>query len=249
MGAGSYLGSGDVYIDRLDSNNTPTGYRLEGSVKDFQIQVENEIKEQISKGRSTYGQVLATAVIPGKPTVSFTLQKVSSTNMAMAVLGAAVTGSQAAGSVEAEAATISALGVYVALSKAKISNVVVQDATDTTTYDEGVDYQVDYDLGMIMAISGGAITAADVLHVDFDHAAYDYSDITGNSDPNIKVRIRFGGKNFVDGKTLDAVCFQVALRPTSALQLLSDDFMEVALEGNCEIPDSGTTAFTIRRQE
>lgn len=248
MGAGSYLGSGDVYIDRLDNNNTPTGYRLEGSVKDFEIQVENEIKEQVSKGRATYGQVIATAVIPGKPTAKFTLQKVSSTNMAMAVLGAAVDGSQASGSVADEAVTAK-LGVYVAMTKAKISNLVVKDVTDATTYEEGVDYQVDYDLGMIMVISGGAISADDVLHCSFDHAAYDYSDITGNSDPNIKVRIRFGGKNFVDGKSLDAVCFQVALRPTSALQLLADDFMEVALEGNCEIPENGTTAFTIRRQE
>ena len=249
MAAGSYLGSGDVYIDRLDNNNAPTGYRLEGSVKDFQIQVENEIKEQVSKGRSTYGQVIATAVIPGKPTVSFTLQKVSSTNMAMAVLGAAVEGSQAEGSVASEAVTVSSLNVYVAVSKAKISNVVVKDETDATTYEEGTDYRVDYELGMVMAISGGGIDAADVIHCSFDHEAMSYSDITGNSDPNIKVKIRFGGKNFVDGKILDAVCFQVALRPTSALQLLSDDFMEVALEGNCEIPDNGTTAFTIRRQE
>ncbi len=248
MAAGSYLGSGDVFIDRLDSDNNPTGYRLEGSVKDFEIQVENEIKEQISKGRSTYGQVIATATIPGKPTVKFTLQKVSSANMAMAVLGAATAGSQASGSASSQAVTAK-LGVYVELGHAKISNLVVKDATDTTTYDEGTDYYVDTDLGMVMAISGGAISADDVLHCSYDYAAFDYSDITGNSDPNIKVKIRFGGKNFVDGKTIDAVCFQVALRPTSALGLLSDDFMEVALEGNCEIPESGTTAFTIRRQE
>lgn len=248
MAAGSYLGAGDVYIDRLDQDNNATGYTLEGSVADFSINVENEIKEQTSKGRKTYGQVLATATIPGKPSVTFTLQKVSSTNMAMAVLGAATTGSQEEGSATAEAVTAK-VGKYVDLGFAKISNLVVKDETDTTTYADGTDYYVDEDLGMIMALAGGSITDADVLHCAYDYAAYDYSDITGNSDPNIKVKIRFGGKNFVDGKTIDAVCYQVALRPTSALGLISEDFMEVALEGNCEIPEGGTTAFTIRRQE
>lgn len=248
MAAGSYLGSGDVYLDRLDADNNPTGYQLEGSAKDFEIQVENETKEQVSKGRSTYGQVLATATIPGKPIVKMTLQKVSSVNMAMAVLGAATSGSQASGSVADEEVTAKQ-GIFVELSKAKLSNVVVKNSVGDTTYEEGVDYHVDYDLGFVMATKTGDIADAADIKVSFDHAAFDYSDITGNTDPNIKVRIRFGGKNFVDGKTLDCTCFQVALRPTSALGLLSDDFMEVALEGNCEIPESGTTAFTIRRQE
>lgn len=251
MAAGSYLGSGDVYIDRLDADNNPTGYRLEGSVGDFSINVENEIKEQTSKGRNNYGQVIATATIPGKPTVSFTLQKVSSTNMAMAVLGAATSGSQSAGTVEsASPESVTAKhGMYVDLDYVKISNLVVQDESESTTYVEGTDYYVDEDLGMLMALASGNSSDAEVLHVSYDYAAYDYSDITGNTDPNIKVKIRFGGKNFVDGKSLDAICHQVSLRPTSALGLISDDFVELALEGNCEIPDGGTTAFKIRRQE
>lgn len=251
MAAGSYLGSGDVYIDLLDSDNAPTGYQLEGSVKDFEIQVENEIKEQISFGRETRGQVLATAVIPGKPMVRFTFQRVSSINMAMAVLGAAAAGSQTAGEVtSASPQDVTAKpGYYVDLGKAKISDLVVKNSTDTTTYVEGTHYLVDDDLGMIMVLTGSGIDADAVLHCAYKYAAYSYSDITGNSDPNIKVRIRFAGKNYVDGKSLVGNFFQVALRPTSALPLISDDFIEVAIEGNCEIPSSGTTAFTIRRQE
>lgn len=251
MAAGSYLGSGDVFVDLLDEDNATTGYRLEGSVKGFEIQVENEIKEQISYGRETRGQVLATAVIPGKPMLRFTFQKLSSVNMAMAVLGAAVSGSQTAGEVTAASPqnVTAKPGFYVDLGKAKISDLVVKDATDTTTYVEGTHYLVDDDLGMIMVIAGSGIDEDDVLHASYSYAAYSYSDITGNSNPNIKVRIRFAGKNYVDGKSLVGNFFQVALRPTSALPLISDDFIELAIEGNCEIPTGGTTAFTIRRQE
>ena len=51
-----------------------------------------------------------------------------------------------------------------------VSNVVVKDDADTVTYVEGTDYYVDYNLGKIMALTGGAISALDDLVVDFDYA-------------------------------------------------------------------------------
>lgn len=49
--------------------------------------------------------------------------------------------------------------------------VVVQDDTDTTTYVEGTDYVIDYARGKVLALTGGSISAADVLHIDYTYDA------------------------------------------------------------------------------
>ena len=68
-----------------------------------------------------------------------------------------------------EAVTATALDTAYALVGSNVSHnsVVVQDSTDTTTYVENTDYKIDYIVGTITAITGGAITAGDVLHVDY----------------------------------------------------------------------------------
>jgi hypothetical protein len=66
-----------------------------------------------------------------------------------------------------------------------VSSVVVKDSTDTTTYVEGTDYDVDYAMGKIRAKTGGNISAADDLVVDFSYAAIEYAPVykPGNVDP------------------------------------------------------------------
>jgi hypothetical protein len=66
-----------------------------------------------------------------------------------------------------------------------LSSVVVKDATDTTTYVEGTDYDVDYALGKIRAITGGNISATDDLVVDFTYGATVYQPVSklGSVDP------------------------------------------------------------------
>jgi len=72
-----------------------------------------------------------------------------------------------------EAVTVTALATWYALAHQRLrpGTVVVQDETDTTTYSEGTDYVIDYGNGKIKALSGGGISASDVLHVDYTYDA------------------------------------------------------------------------------
>ena len=64
MSSRAFLGGGDLYIDRFDP---ATGLKLGRAgpfeCSKFEIKPNTEVKEQTSKGRSTYGQVIETVAI------------------------------------------------------------------------------------------------------------------------------------------------------------------------------------------
>lgn len=74
-----------------------------------------------------------------------------------------------------EAVTITVLDTFYSLANGFVQDntVIVQDVTDTITYTEDTDYEIDYEDGEIKGLTGGAISATDVVHVDYDYATHD----------------------------------------------------------------------------
>lgn len=244
MATESFLGSGDLYIDRLTAAGVSQGAKIAGATSKFEIIPESELKEQTGKGRSNYGQVIASAVLPGKTTIKLTINQLDAENMALALLGDVTAGGQASGSVTAQAVTAIA-DRYVELGKYSVSNVVVQDVTDTTTYAEGTDYVINTRLGMIKALSTGSIADADVLHINYDYAAASFDTIATGTTPTIRAKLVLDGTNFVTGKNCTVTVLSARLKPTSAIDFLSDDFLPLELEGLCEIPEGQTSPVNV----
>lgn len=242
------LAAGNVYIDRLDASGNPTGMQLEGSTSNFKITPENELKELLSEGRDNFGEALAAVMIPGKTKAGFTLQTPSTESFAMSVLGTAAAGSQASGSLSAEAVTTIA-DRYVSIGKKKLSNLVVKDVTDTTTYTLDTDYKVDLLSGLIKALSSGSIGSGAVIHVSADYAAFTYADINPNSDPSARFKIFFAGKNFADGKLIEVTAKKVGLALSGELDYSGADFLKLDLSGTCEIPTGETHAVDMMIEE
>ena len=96
--ADSFLGGGDLYIDRLTSAGAVQGYKIAGNATKFALIPESEIKEQTGRGRSNYGQVIASATLPGKTSLKLTLNQLDAENLAIAFLGSVTAGSAAASS-------------------------------------------------------------------------------------------------------------------------------------------------------
>lgn len=112
-----------------------------------------------------------------------------------------------------------------------LSNVVVQDATDTTTYVEGTDYTIDYDKGLITALSTGAISALDVLHVTYDNAAYDDINIEGFIQSKIEGILKFNSCA-AQGISYTYTFHRVSLLASGDYSLKSsDDFVKLTFEG------------------
>ena len=126
----SFLGSGDLYLDRLTEAGVRTGLFFGGNAEVLSIQSNAEIKEQISKGRNDYGQVKASATLNQPAKIKISLNQLDGDNLAMAFLGKKFAIDIASGSVSAELLTILTVGKYQRLAKRGIteSSLVVNMA-------------------------------------------------------------------------------------------------------------------------
>ena len=72
-----------------------------------------------------------------------------------------------------------------------ITDLVVQDATDTTTYVEGADYSVDTGAGLITILEGGAITGGVEIHLAVTAPAYTGGFVASLRASSIEARLTF----------------------------------------------------------
>jgi len=161
---------GNVKFDRFDSSGVATGkYRDLENVVQLEITENSEVKERMSKRRDTYGQTLDVATIKGTATFSMTTDNITGENLALVFLGDSSVYTQSAGSIPSSTAEnlTAALDVWVSLDNESITDVVVKDVTDVTTYVLDTDYELDASGGRIKALSTGSISDEDVLHVTY----------------------------------------------------------------------------------
>jgi len=232
----SFLGSGDLYIDRLTEAGVATGLEKVGNADKFEIKAEAEVLEQTSKGRDTYGQVLASASLAKPSTLGITLNQLDRKALAMAFLGEDADISIAGSSVTDEALTAK-LDKWVEVAFRDISTVIVTDSTGTTTYVLDTDYIVHARLGMIQALSTGAITEDESLLVDYAYAGESGYRVEGATKPTIRAKLKLDGKNFANGKACIVEVYEAQLAPDSAVDFLSDEFSVLELTGTMITPD------------
>jgi len=116
----SFLGAGDTYIDWLNADGSRNGLDYAGNATSLSIQSNAEVKEQTGKGRTNYGQVIATATINQPPSLSLTLNQLNMKTIAMALLGTLDGVDVSAGSVSDEEVTVSSLDKYFRLSQRNV---------------------------------------------------------------------------------------------------------------------------------
>ncbi len=240
--ADSFLGSGDLYIDRMTDAGALTGAKVAGATTRFALNPESEMREQTGRGRTNYGQVIASATLPGRTNINLTLNQLDAENMALAFLGDVSAFSQSS----ATGATASLTGIYdrwIEIGKEQISNLVVKDETDTTTYEVDVDYAVNTRLGLIKVIKESL--DGSTLNLTFDAAEVTASKIVGGTSPIIRCRLLLDGKNYVNGRNCKVLVYSARLRPTTEVDFLSEDFLPLELEGLCEIPEGKDEPFEV----
>ncbi len=115
-----FLGSGDLYMDRLAEDGSSTGFVLTGNATQFAITEESETKERISTGRDTYGQALDTASVKKPAKITITLDELKKENLAMALLGDITALNQGAGTGQSEIITAKS-GKFAQLAKGNLA--------------------------------------------------------------------------------------------------------------------------------
>lgn len=247
MSARGFLGAGDLYA-RVYNPTTGQYDQWAGPFEStkFEIKPNSELKEMSSRGRSTYGQVIESVPLPKPADLSVTFAEVNKESIAMALFGTASVVNQGSGSITDEAVT-AALGKWVQLAQGNVATAgfVVTNSAATVTYVLGTDYEVNYRIGMIRAIPGGAIADASSLKVDYAYNAISGTSIAGGTQTQVRAQFKLDGVNFADQLPVIVDVWEAVLTPDSAFDFLQNDFAEIALKGRLKTPAGKTEPFKV----
>lgn len=245
MTARAFLGAGDLYLAR-QVNGVWEDYVGPYECSKFEIKPNVNLLEQVSKGRSTYGQVIETVALQQPADLSVDLTEVNKESLAIALLGTTAAVTQASGSLTNSPIVVK-LDKWIALPKAKLilSTVNVTNTAGTTTYQRGTDYLVNTELGWIKAIPGGAIADGTTIHVDADYDSIAATQIKGATQAQLRVRMKLDGKNYADDSPCIVTCHEVVVAADAAFDFLSDQFATVTMPGRMKTPTGFSEPFTV----
>lgn len=235
------IASGDLYIDFYDTSGVATGFQLVGNCKKFAPKVETETKENKLNGRDTLGQTADSYTRITSSTISIVFNRYNPEVLSAAFMGSAVDQTAAAG---AYTATITGIkDRWVEVNQTGLDTCVVKDVTDTITYVEGTDYEVNKRLGMIKVLT--TELNGDVLHISGNKLAKTGRKITGATRSMINAALRLDGKNNADGSNVVVSVFKAQLRADTEFDFLSEDFPELTFSGSMTTPTGKSWPFEV----
>lgn len=241
------VGCGDVYINRIDpSTGLALGRTGPFYADKFAIKGNSTIKEKKSKGRDSYGQVIGSVALQEPAELEITLSQTGKDGMAMALLGTASSLSQGSGTITDEA-IVAKHGVWIPLSKENfaVAGFAVKHASGSPTYTLGTDYEVNYQLGWVKALSTGAITDGQTIEVSGTYQTITGSRISGATQAQVRAEFILDGKNFADNNEIIVRIPQAVMSSGDLFDFLSDDFGAVPLKGKMETPAGASQPFTV----
>jgi len=226
------LGKGVVFFDQL-VDGVFQGERDLGNAPAFTFNIALETLEHFSSrgGLKAKDKEIISQITPG---LAFTLDEVNKENLALLTLGDTTLVTQTSGSAVAEE-VVAHLDLRSDLAYRGVSNVVVKDETDTTTYVLDTDYKIDTTLsddkiGRIFIMSSGSITEGDTLHIDYDYAGLTYTNISAFANTQITGKLRFVSDNPA-GQQQELEVWTVSLVPAGDTALIGDDWSTLGFTG------------------
>lgn len=237
MTARSFLGAGDIYINRM-VDGVKQG--VVGPIYADSLSITPSVNtvESTSKGRYDYGQVLESVNIAQPSEFTMALKEVTGDILVMAFLGTSSAYTQTSGTLSDVSVTIPKIGTWVPLGKKNLAALVTVEtlATGGTTLVEGTDYRLNRPMGWIMALEGGAIEANDDVFVTGAYSGATGTLIKGSTRTEVRAEIVFDGINQADGTQCTVTIHEAILSPDSEFDFLADEFGLVNLTGRLKTP-------------
>jgi hypothetical protein len=244
MAANGFLGAGDVYLNPIVQGMF-TGWEGPFPADQFEIKADSDLKELISKGRNSYGQVDESVPVPKPFELSVSFTKFDKTGMSLAMMGTAAALSQASGSL-ANVDVVIKKDRWTPLSKANLSGpLVVKDAAGVVTYVEGTDYVVNKEMGWLYVLGTSVIADGATLKVSGAYLAITGSRVKGATQTSVRAAIRLNGINFADGLPVIVDVAEAVITSKAALDFLADNFGKIPLTGRMKTPTGATEPFTV----
>lgn len=245
MAARGFMGAGDLYIARY-VGGVAQAWAGPYECKKFEIKPNVDLKEMVSKGRYTYGQVIESVTIPQPADLTVEMSEVNKESMAIALLGTVAAVAQTGGTLTAEVVTVSALDTWLNLSKASFNTITATTSADAALT-EGEDFIVDKQLGMIKVLStnNNSVVAGNTIKVSGGYASTTGNEIKGMTNAQLRAKFKLVGKNFADDLPYVVTVHEAVIAADSAFDFLQDDFATVSLPGRMKTPTGYTEPFTV----
>lgn len=245
MSARGFLGAGDLYIARF-VNGVPGAYVGPYECSKFEIKPAVDLKEMVSKGRSTYGQVIESVAIPKPATFSIALPEVNKESLAIALLGTVAAVSQTGGTLTDEVVTITALDTWYPCSKAAFTSMTMKTASGTAM-EEGVDFVVDKQLGWVKVLStnDNSVAAGNTVKVSGTYSTTSGHEIKAMTDAQLRARFKLVGKNFADDLPYQVTVHEGIVAADAAFDFLQNDFASITMPGRMKTPAGFTEPATV----
>lgn len=243
------LVAGDLFIDRLDSDGSSTGYMPVSNATQMALQQEMEFKDLISRKKDTYGQLLATVPIPSPGEINLTLDEINRQNLAIALLGDLEEVNDSSGTVTDETVTLKGTN-WTELGHRNLAEEGLTVSHNDSELTRGTDFEVNFALGLIRALPGSEeLDGGEELTVSYEHNAVSGQRIKGAVRPTIRARLMLHGRNMVDDRPVIVTVDEATLRPTEAVDLLSEEFVTLPMTGRMRTLQGKDSPFTVELQD
>ena len=223
--------AGNVFLNRYVSG-VLTGEHGPINATKFAINPGSADKlDRPSFMRDTYGQALDSVVFPGIASLSIETDDAAAEVLQYALLGTLSDVTASSGTATSEAITAHS-DRWTKLAHRSVSNVVVKNATDVTTYTVTTDYVVDAVSGMIKTVKTGSIADLDTLHVSYSYGTLTSKQIIAATNTEVRAYVRLEGKNLANQKYVSITVPEAVLTPSGELDIAGKAFIKFGLSGS-----------------
>lgn len=234
------LYSGDIQIAILTSALAFEGYHEALNSTQLQFGFSNEPIRVTSNLKASWGTALASAIRPNPPTMTIGFNELPSEILAMQLLAETSALSVTGASVTDEdfVFVTGREDYFFDLQNEQVTegSVVVQDDGDTITYTEGVDYRINYELGQISVIAGGAMAGSNAtFHVDYDYGTYTGTRMQGNQKTTVNVRIKGCVYDIYTGRKGILTVANAALAPVDNIDFMNGEPVNAVFSGEMNV--------------
>jgi hypothetical protein len=246
----TFLGSGDLQIAIYNlSTGVLGGERDVGNATVFAIDPpKQEKKEQLGFRRANYAQTIKSVTTKTEQEIKITLTDINRKNLALAMLGTDSDNDQTEDdNVGTAESIVAALDAWKPLAHRNVDTQVahapvVKNSAGTVTYEEGTgkDYEIDYESGRIMALSGGDIADGDTIKIEYYWGAVEGYKVKGNTFAKFEAFCRLIGKDQANERNCEVIVYKAELSPSGAVNWLTGDFNTLEFTGKILAMDAGT---------
>lgn len=227
--------AGNFFVQRRAANGT-LGAIL-GPINTTKLALKNEADKKVrtSRKKDTYGQAAAVVTIAKPCEVEWSFDDVPSEIMAMVLMGDVSVVNTGSGNLTDAAITLPTDLSWVELGQKNFATAAFVVQKDAAALVLGSDFEVNYALGLIRAVKGGAVEAGGAVTVTAQYNAVSGTLIKGGIKAQTRVRIFGEGTNLETGQAVHLDVFDASLSSTQAIDFAATEFVGATLAGMASI--------------